>query len=104
MIRQLHHSLALLLMWSAALTASAAGHRFYAVEAEGDTIAEDIEASIRSEIADNVETVTLRLRNNHIPSGMASIFQPSQSASLSTFMAICSRPEGKSRPLFRLTL
>lgn len=71
MIRQLHHSLALLLMWSAALTASAAGHRFYAVEAEGDTIAEDIEASIRSEIADNVETVTLRLRNNrHTP------FQP----------------------------
>ncbi len=55
----------------AALTASGAQHRFYAVEAEGDSIAEGIEYTIAIDSADRVETVTLSLRNTrHTP------FQP----------------------------
>lgn len=55
----------------AALTASAAEHRFYAVEAEGDSIAEGIESTVLTEKHGNVETVTLSLRNTrHTP------FQP----------------------------
>lgn len=54
-----------------ALTASAAEHRFYAVETEGDTIAEGIESTLLTDKTGNVETVTLTLHNTrHTP------FQP----------------------------
>jgi len=54
-----------------ALAASGAEHRFYAVESEGDSIAEGIESTVHVDKRGNVETVTLRLRNTrHTP------FQP----------------------------
>lgn len=54
-----------------ALTASAAEHRFYAVETEGDSIAEGIESTLLTDKTGNVETVTLSLHNTrHTP------FQP----------------------------
>ena len=52
----------------AALTASAAQHRFYSVEAAGDSLARGIEVTVSADTAGCVETVTLRLRNmRHTP-------------------------------------
>lgn len=46
-----------------ALAASAAEHRFYSVEADGDSLARGIEATVSADTAGRVETVNLRLRN-----------------------------------------
>ena len=63
--------IAFIITLCAALTAKGAQHRFYAVEAEGDSIAESIEYTIAIDSADRVVTVTLSLRNTrHTP------FQP----------------------------
>lgn len=61
----------LILLLCATLTASAAPHRFYAVEAGGDSTATGIEYTIVADTAGRCETVTLTLRNTrHTP------FQP----------------------------
>ena len=52
-----------LIALSAVLMVSGAEHRFYAIEAGGDSIAEGIEYSITIDSADRVEIVTLHLRN-----------------------------------------
>lgn len=63
--------IALLITLCASLTASGAQHRFYAVEAGGDSTAPGIEYTIVTDSADRCETVTLTLRNTrHTP------FQP----------------------------
>ncbi len=50
---------------------SGAEHRFYAIEASGDSIAEGIESTVNVDKSGNTETITLRLRNTrHTP------FQP----------------------------
>lgn len=64
-------SLFILYTLGTALTVSGTEHRFYSIEAEGDTIAEGIESTILTEKSGNVETITLRLHNTrHTP------FQP----------------------------
>ena len=51
-----------------ALTASAAQHRFYSVEADGDSLARGIEATVSADTVGCVETVTVQLRNTrHTP-------------------------------------
>lgn len=55
--------IALIFTLCVALTASGARHRFYAVEAEGDSTAFGIEYSIDIDSADRSETITLHLRN-----------------------------------------
>ena len=52
-----------LIALSAVLMVSGAEHRFYAIEAGGDSIAEGIEYSITIDSADRVGIVTLHLRN-----------------------------------------